>query len=70
MAFISPVSWSVEVITTNPKKPPSVICYTDEQIKLLITAIENGSVIGVDRTFNLSSFSGIVLQMFNTQNVR
>jgi hypothetical protein len=41
-------------ITFGPKKP-SVICYTDEQIKLLITAIENGSVISVDRTFNLSS---------------
>jgi hypothetical protein len=44
-----------EVIPTNAKKNPSVIYYTDEQIKLLITAIENGSDIGVDRTFNVSS---------------
>ncbi len=44
-----------EVITTNPNKPPSIILYTDEQLKLLINAIENGNIIGMDRTFNLSS---------------
>jgi hypothetical protein len=24
-----------EVITTNPQKPPAVICHTDEQLKLM-----------------------------------
>ena len=44
--------------------------YTDEQIKLLITAIENGSVIGVDRTFNLSSCYVTVLCFKNTNVIR
>ena len=63
-------SFIKEVITTNPQKNPSVICYTDEQIKLLITAIENGSVIGVDRTFNLSSCYVTVLCFKNTNVIR
>ena len=63
-------SFIKEVITTNPKKNPSVICYTDEQIKLLITAIENGSVIGVDRTFNLSSCYVTVLCFKNINVIR
>ena len=29
--------------------------YTNQQLKLLITARENGSVVGVARTFDLSS---------------
>jgi hypothetical protein len=62
-------SFIKEVITTNPKKNPSVICYTDEQIKLLITAIKNGSVIGVDRTFNLSSCYVTVLCFRSVPNI-
>ena len=29
--------------------------YSDDQLKLLINAIESGNVIGMDRTFNVSS---------------
>jgi hypothetical protein len=35
-----------EVITTNPQKPPAVICHTDEQLKLMKNAIVNGCIIG------------------------
>ena len=59
-----------EVIPTNAKKNPSVIYYTDEQIKLLITAIENGSDIGVDRTFNVSSCYDTTLCFKNTNVIR
>ena len=44
-----------EVLTTKSQKPPSVICYTDEQLTLLTNAIDNGCILGIDRTFNLSS---------------
>ena len=32
-----------EVIATNPQKPPAVICYTDEQLKLMKNAIVMGA---------------------------
>jgi len=48
-------SFIKEVITTNPSKPPSVIMYTDLQMTMLKSAIASGTVIGIDRTFNLSS---------------
>ena len=43
-----------EVITT-PNKPPSVIVYSNEQLEDLKTNCvgPKGSVIGIDRTFNL-----------------
>ena len=43
------------MVTTNPPKKTSVILYSDDQLKLLINAIESGNVIGMDRTFNVSS---------------
>jgi hypothetical protein len=55
---------------SNRVNVADVICYTDEQIKLLITAIENGSVIGVDRTFNLSSCYVTILCFKNTNVIR
>jgi hypothetical protein len=44
-----------EVITTCSSKPPSIILYTDLQMALLKSAIASGTVIGIDRTLNLSS---------------
>ena len=44
-----------EVITTCSSKPPSIILYTDLQMAVLKSAIVSGTVIGIDRTFNLSS---------------
>ena len=44
-----------EVITTCSSKPPSIILYTDLQMAMLKSAIASGTVIGIDRTFNLSS---------------
>ena len=43
-----------EVIATGSNKPPNVICYTTEQIRLLKSAILSGCIIGIDRTFNVS----------------
>jgi hypothetical protein len=57
-----------EVITTNPQKPPAVICYTDEQLKLMKNAIVNGCIIGLDRTFNVSSCY-ITVVCFKNKNV-
>ena len=44
-----------EVITTCSSKPPSIILYTDLQMAMLKSAIASGTVIDIDRTFNLSS---------------
>ena len=45
-----------EVVNLN-RKPPSIVCYTDDQLQHLKTvcADECGSVLGVDRTFNLGA---------------
>ena len=42
-------------IDNDNGKPPSIMCFSDEQIELMIHAILNGDVIGVDRTFNLGA---------------
>lgn len=46
---------NVREIFVTPAKPPSVIVYSDEQMEDMKTncAGTNGSVIGIDRTFNL-----------------
>ena len=44
-----------EVITTCSSKPPSIILYTDLQMAMLKSAFASGTVIGIDRTVNLSS---------------
>ena len=57
-----------EVLYTTPNKPPSVICYTNEQIISLKSAVANGGIIGIDRTFNTSACYITVLT-FKNQNV-
>ena len=42
-------------MTNCSSKPPSIIVYTDLQMAMLKSAIASGTVIGIDRTFNLSS---------------
>ena len=41
------------VIANNEKKPPNIVCYTDEQLEGLRNFMTSDNIIGVDRTFNL-----------------
>ena len=43
------------VIANDNGKPPGVLCYTNEQVELMKSAINLGAVIGIDRTFNLGA---------------
>ena len=46
---------NIREVIVNPNKPPSVIVYSDDQLEDLKTNCigSKGSVIGIDRTFNL-----------------
>ncbi|KAK3090199.1 hypothetical protein FSP39_009978 [Pinctada imbricata] len=44
-----------EVIASNTSKPPSVILFSKEQILSMKSSIDNGCIIGIDRTFNVGA---------------
>lgn len=46
---------NIRELFVTPKKPPSIIIYSDEQLEDLKSNCtgSNGSVLGIDRTFNL-----------------
>lgn len=46
---------NIREILVTPKKPPSIVIYSDEQLEDLKTNCSgsSGSVLGIDRTFNL-----------------
>ena len=62
----------VQTIIHNKDKVPSVICYTEEQIKDLKHFLKHAKnqPIGIDRTFNLGSFYVTVLVYKNQRLFR
>ena len=59
-----------EVIFSNPSKPPSVICYSDEQMLSLKSSLSNGGILGIDRTFNLGACYVTTLTFKNKNIIR
>ena len=55
------------VIANDNNKPPAIICYSNEQLELMKNAVSSGSVIGIDRTFNLGAcfVTSLVFQNHN-----
>ena len=43
------------IVANNDNKPPNIICYSEEQMLDLKSCMQNGSIIGIDRTFNLGA---------------
>ena len=59
-----------EVIFSNPSNPPSVICYSDEQMLSLKSSLSNGGILGIDRTFNLGACYVTTLTFKNKNIIR
>ena len=61
-------SFTRSVVANSNGKPPGIICFTDEQIGLMKSAVHSGNVIGIDRTFNLGACF-VTTMVFQNNNV-
>ena len=43
------------ILAKNDNKSPNIMCYSEEQMLDLKSCMQNGSIIGIDKTFNLGA---------------